>query len=90
MFEGVKGGTTMNGFIAIDDIKVIRGACSNVGDCSFDDGSLCDYKNVATNQLDWQVFRGLGPNPDTSPSFDHTLGDSVGNYKGYYAMIGNI
>ena len=86
MFEGVKETTASGGYIAIDDIKVARGACPNIGDCSFEDGSLCEYKNLATNQLDWQVFKGYGPNSGTSPTTDHTLGSS----NGFYAMISEL
>ncbi len=67
----------------MDDVKISQGHCPNAFDCNFDSNTLCDYKNMQTNHFDWQIFKSFGPNSETSPNSDHTLG--TGN--GYYAMI---
>lgn len=82
VFEGIKG-TKSTGLIAIDDIKFSKGICPNLGDCSFDDGSTCGYRNVHNSQINWITRRGLAPNSGTGPSNDHTLA----NYRGYYVLF---
>ncbi|CAF0741635.1 unnamed protein product, partial [Brachionus calyciflorus] len=84
VIEVVKNSNSnQNGIIAIDDIRITRGACPNPGDCNFEDGSLCEYRNINGSELNWVVRRGYGPNLFTGPNYDHTLG----NIDGRYALL---
>lgn len=87
VIEVVKGSrSNLKGIIAIDDIRITRGACPNPGDCNFEAGSLCEYKNVNGSEINWVVRKGYGPNLYTGPDYDHTFGTS----DGYYALLSII
>ena len=45
-------------FEAVDDLRFILGKCPESEECSFDDGTLCDYKNDEKNSIDWIVKKG--------------------------------
>lgn len=80
-----KSNQNPKGIIAIDDIRITRGSCPNQGDCNFDDGTLCEYRNMNGTEINWIVRRGSGPNLFTGPSNDHTLG----TIDGRYALLSN-
>ena len=70
--------------IAIDDVRITKGACPEQGNCNFEDATLCEYRNMEGTDLKWFARKGYGPNTIyTGPDYDHTYGNS----QGYYAII---
>ncbi|XP_028283475.1 MAM and LDL-receptor class A domain-containing protein 2 [Parambassis ranga] len=72
MFSGHRH-TSNRGFIAIDDISVKEGVCSNQHVCGFD-SSLCDFENDTSHLGHWGRRQG------TKPHVDHTYGTENGFY----------
>ncbi|XP_068593728.1 MAM and LDL-receptor class A domain-containing protein 1 isoform X2 [Cebidichthys violaceus] len=65
--------TNSQGFIAIDDIRVKEGACSNQDACGFD-SSWCGFENAVNHKGRWGHKRG------TKYLMDHTYGTENGFY----------
>ncbi|KAK1879509.1 MAM and LDL-receptor class A domain containing protein 1 [Dissostichus eleginoides] len=72
MFRGHRN-TNSQGFIAIDDITVREGACSNQNVCGFD-SNWCDFENDVSHRGRW--IREIG----TTNHVDHTYGTENGFY----------
>ncbi|XP_018531715.2 MAM and LDL-receptor class A domain-containing protein 1 [Lates calcarifer] len=68
--------TNSRGFIAIDDITVREGACSNQNMCGFE-SSLCGFENSVNHRGQWGRKRG------TKHHVDHTYGTE----NGFYATV---
>ncbi|XP_039670520.1 MAM and LDL-receptor class A domain-containing protein 1 [Perca fluviatilis] len=79
MFTGHRN-TNSKGFIAIDDITVREGACSNLNACGFD-SSWCGFENAVNHKGHWGRKRG------TTYKVDHTYGTENGFYM--TVMISN-
>nr|XP_046265191.1 MAM and LDL-receptor class A domain-containing protein 1 isoform X2 [Scatophagus argus] len=75
MFTGHRN-TDSKGFIAIDDITVREGACSNQKVCGFDSG-LCGFENSVSHKGKWVRERG------TNYEVDHTYGTE----KGFFMTV---
>lgn len=74
LFEGVRG-TSYTGDIAIDDFKLMDGACSQPGYCDFEKDDWCTWTNAdREDTFDWLVGSGGTPSAYTGPSVDHTTG----------------
>ena len=53
--------------------------CNFSGECSFDKGNTCSWKNSRTNDnFDWQLKKGATRTGNTGPRNDHTQGNSNG------------
>lgn len=61
IFEGIRG-TGDLGKLAIDDVRITRGACPAPGDCSFEGWSYCTYTNDENGDLDWLLWYAASPN----------------------------
>ncbi|XP_063741754.1 MAM and LDL-receptor class A domain-containing protein 1 [Eleginops maclovinus] len=72
MFRGQRN-TNSQGFIAIDDITVREGVCSNQNLCGFD-SNWCDFENKVSLKGKWVRKRG------TTNHVDHTYGTENGFY----------
>ncbi|XP_062284207.1 MAM and LDL-receptor class A domain-containing protein 1 [Scomber scombrus] len=72
MFTGHRN-IKSQGFIAIDDITVRKGACSNLNVCGFD-SSLCGFENDVSRLGRWGRKKG------TKQHVDHTYGTENGYY----------
>ncbi|XP_029309223.1 enteropeptidase-like [Cottoperca gobio] len=72
MFNGHRN-TNSQGFIAIDDITVKEGACSNQNACGFDSG-WCGFENDVSHTGRWDRKRG------TEHEVDHNYGTENGFY----------
>lgn len=81
VFEGVVGGG-YRGDIAIDNVEVMVGECSDVVlyDCTFE-YHTCSWENQRDDQRDWTRINGTTPTPYTGPTGDHTTG------SGYYMFV---
>ncbi|XP_066300039.1 MAM and LDL-receptor class A domain-containing protein 2-like [Branchiostoma lanceolatum] len=87
VFEGVVG----NGFrgdIALDDVKVVVGACDRPGFCDFE-RDTCGWTNeLYIDDFDWLRDNGATPSLFTGPSVDHTTNTDQGYYL-YIESSGN-
>ena len=80
VFEGIRGQGYM-GDIAIDDIKLSKGACASPGSCNFEKGR-CTWTNAQTgDDFDWRDGSGSTTSFGTGPSTDHTTGTTSGHYQ---------
>ncbi|XP_071956933.1 MAM and LDL-receptor class A domain-containing protein 1-like [Antedon mediterranea] len=79
VFEAIRG-NNFQGDIAIDDIVKLDGECLPFGDCNFETGSLCTWKNAEAkyDDFDWERMHGSTLSGSTGPIVDHTLGSSYG------------
>ncbi|XP_019632083.1 PREDICTED: MAM and LDL-receptor class A domain-containing protein 2-like [Branchiostoma belcheri] len=75
-FEAVRG-QSFRGDIAIDDVTVRDGQCSNPGSCDFENGP-CTYTNDPNDDFDWTEKRGSTSSTGTGPTTDHTTGTAQG------------
>ena len=74
LFEGVRG-TSYTGDIAIDDFKLMDGACNKPGYCDFEKDDWCTWTNAdREDTFDWIVGSGSTPSSYTGPTTDHTTG----------------
>lgn len=48
------------------------------GNCDFDDGTMCTWVNLRTDDFDWLIGSGGTGTTFTGPSSDHTQGSSSG------------
>ncbi|XP_071104753.1 MAM and LDL-receptor class A domain-containing protein 1-like [Haliotis cracherodii] len=70
VFQALRG-IGYQGDIALDDLKILNGACPAPSYCDFEDIKLCGYTLTST---DWSRTQGTGPVKD------HTYGTSQGHY----------
>ncbi|KAK3546332.1 hypothetical protein QTP70_025671, partial [Hemibagrus guttatus] len=83
------------GFIAVDDITVTEGQCTEetvvsgvfVG-CNFE-RDCCEWKDVSVGQFSWQRDRNGTASANTGPSVDHTTGTELGWYMAVEASNGD-
>ncbi|CAF0847412.1 unnamed protein product, partial [Rotaria sordida] len=68
------------GYVAIDDLKLLNGACPSPRICDFEDSSICNYQNDATTDFTWTRHKGSTSSSSTGATNDHTYGTSVGYY----------
>ncbi|XP_015791997.1 MAM and LDL-receptor class A domain-containing protein 1-like [Tetranychus urticae] len=78
------GGTSESGDIAIDNIELLPGNCSDISSktnpqklfaCNFDDGTLC-----GSRISNMQISNGLSAKSKKAPEIDHMNGTQKGNY----------
>ncbi|WAR02786.1 MLRP1-like protein [Mya arenaria] len=69
--------------MAIDDVSVGTGTCTLPGNCNFDDGTMCSWKNMRNDNFDWLIGSGKTSSAFTGPSADHTQG-TVTSTSGEY------
>ncbi|KAK5602804.1 hypothetical protein CRENBAI_025076 [Crenichthys baileyi] len=79
ILEATVGGEA--GDIAIDDISLIYGPCSDSDLCDFEEGS-CNWQQATSDDSDWIRQSGSTLNPNTGPESDHTTNTPTGYY--YY------
>ncbi|XP_077978861.1 MAM and LDL-receptor class A domain-containing protein 1-like [Glandiceps talaboti] len=80
-FEAVTG-DGFQGDIALDEIELKNEACYPFGDCDFEHGDTCTWKNgePARDDIDWVMGSGETATGGTGPIADHTLGTPFGTY----------
>ncbi|KAJ7308087.1 hypothetical protein JRQ81_008593 [Phrynocephalus forsythii] len=66
-------------YLALDDLHVQEGACSEPGSCDFE-RSLCGWRKPPGDWYSWDQKEGATPSQSPSPKKDHTLGDEAGHY----------
>ncbi|KAJ8050465.1 MAM and LDL-receptor class A domain-containing protein 2 [Holothuria leucospilota] len=54
-------------------------ACDDYISCDFERG-ICDWEQIHTDELDWDLEQGLTRTPWTGPAMDHTTGLDSGTY----------
>ncbi|XP_035658185.1 MAM and LDL-receptor class A domain-containing protein 1-like [Branchiostoma floridae] len=88
VLEGVRG-TSFRGDIAVDDVTLTDGACSQVVgpsvppgglQCDFEDVNLCGYTQDTDDDFDWTWQSSNTGTSGTGPSNDHTYGTAAGHY----------
>ena len=72
-----------NGYIAIDEVRLIIGQCPTTQFCDFETPDICNYQHDPTGQFKWTRNRGSTDSVNTGPSFDHTYQTK----EGYYMYI---
>ncbi|CAF4185562.1 unnamed protein product, partial [Rotaria sp. Silwood2] len=68
------------GYVAIDDLKLLNGACPSPTICDFEDSSICNYQNDAKAEFTWTRHKGATATSSTGATNDHTYGTGVGYY----------
>nr|XP_054757008.1 MAM and LDL-receptor class A domain-containing protein 2-like [Lytechinus pictus] len=81
LFEGVVGDNYL-GDIALDDVILYDGACSQEVTCDFE-LDFCGWTQDQTDEFDWTRDAGGTGSSNTGPSYDH----STGTAEGFYAFI---
>ena len=76
MFEG-RIGNGFQGDIAIDDVKIVPGACAPIGNCNFE-LDLCGWQNTNNDNFDWLRSAGATLLRNTGPAVDHTTNSDKG------------
>ncbi|XP_033112049.1 MAM and LDL-receptor class A domain-containing protein 1-like [Anneissia japonica] len=81
MFEGIVGSRT-TGDIALDDVRIIDGAClrNAQNQCDFEDPHICYFVQDEYDDFDWIRTSGLTLTSGTGPAYDHTYGTLQGSY----------
>ncbi|XP_022102966.1 MAM and LDL-receptor class A domain-containing protein 1-like isoform X3 [Acanthaster planci] len=70
-----------DGCIAVDDLLLMEGKCPmEEVFCDFESLHICYFTQDRTDDMDWTVGNGNTPSYQTGPSYDHTYGNSSGNY----------
>lgn len=69
-FEG-DGSVSLNGFVSVDEVKIILGICPSPKYCDFEK-DLCDFVHDVTGDFKWERIKGPTSTGSTGPSFDHT------------------
>lgn len=80
IFEAIRGSGVLSD-IALDDIKIVAGACANPGSCTFE-ADMCGYGNGRHHgdQFDWLRSAGSTLSTGTGPTVDHTTGTDHGKH----------
>lgn len=50
----------------------------SAADCSFEDGTLCNYVQDSNDNLDWSIQTGAPPSMFTGPRHDNTYRNQSG------------
>ncbi|GIX75945.1 MAM and LDL-receptor class A domain-containing protein 2 [Caerostris extrusa] len=73
------------GYIALDDIHITHGICSDPISCTFE-VDTCGWSNAdAFSDVDWIRRKGLDNNLGKGPSVDHSTVTAQGHYM--YALL---
>lgn len=79
----VKFTATINayvGSIALDDIRIVDGACPHIGSCDFE-YDMCGYFNpIGIDVFDWLRNSGASSTTETGPPVDHTTNTDQGEF----------
>jgi hypothetical protein len=59
------------GYVALNDIKILNGACPPARVCDFEDPSICGYQNDAQAEFTWTRHQGATPSPTPSTPHPH-------------------
>ncbi|XP_077580663.1 MAM and LDL-receptor class A domain-containing protein 2 [Stigmatopora nigra] len=88
--EGVKAGPSLEGDMAFDDVTILNAKCPPRHSCDFE-LNMCRWSNVGggMDQHDWLRGRGVAPNVDTGPGFDHTMSTPQGYYIYVDSAVGH-
>lgn len=78
-FEADVSGTNQ-GYIAIDDVQLILGACPAQKTCDFESPDICGYTHDVTAKFKWERNRGGTSSSSTGASSDHTYQTPAGYY----------
>ncbi len=46
------------GYVALDDVKILNGACPSARVCDFEDPAICGYQNDITAKFGWSRHTG--------------------------------
>nr|XP_020664820.1 apical endosomal glycoprotein [Pogona vitticeps] len=74
-----RGGGGPASYLALDDLYVQEGACSEPGSCDFE-WSTCGWSKPPGDWYSWDRKEGATPSQSPSPKEDHTLGNKAGHY----------
>jgi hypothetical protein len=86
-FEGNMS-KALNGYVAVDDIRLILGECPSTQFCDFENADRCGYQDDVTANFNWR--RRNGPAfPNTGPPYDHTYQTSQGYYMYILSSVSN-
>ena len=88
MFEG-RIGNGFQGDIAIDDVKIVPGACAPIGNCNFE-LDLCGWQNTNNDNFDWLRSAGATLLRNTGPAVDHTTNSDKGICFFTHCLFGNF
>ncbi|KAH9425788.1 hypothetical protein DERP_005006 [Dermatophagoides pteronyssinus] len=67
----------LQGTVAIDDIEVTMGECTQKNECDFESESACMFKPVSNQLPSWKIFEGYDVNIK-----DHTTDTGLGHFYG--------
>ncbi|EDV21956.1 uncharacterized protein TRIADDRAFT_59472 [Trichoplax adhaerens] len=77
-FEAVVGNGAKH-TIAVDDIRIVNGACPPPGSCTFENG-LCAYYNSLLDSFNWIITSPSLPGFTGGPTTDVTTQKNTGSY----------
>ena len=69
-----------DGYVAIDEVKLIIGDCPTTQFCDFENEDICGYQQDVTADFKWTRNKVGTSSLSTGPSFDHTYQTPVGHY----------
>lgn len=81
--EAFLSANLINGYVAVDEIKVLNGECPTSQFCDFESPNICNYQNDLTADFKWERFKGKTTSLSTGPINDHTYQTD----QGYYMYI---
>lgn len=67
--------------MAIDDYRLIDGACQPIGSCDFGQEDFCAWSEDAIDTFHWQIKSGRSAALAGGPPFDHTTGTNGGKFS---------
>ena len=68
---------SITGVMAFDDFSIRPGACPPLGNCDFEQRSVCSWsQDMSKDDFDWSV--GSASGHVDGPSVDHTLNTTAG------------
>ena len=72
-----------NGYVAIDEVKLLNGECPTSQFCDFESPNICYYQHDINADFKWERFKGKTTSLSTGPTSDHTYQTE----EGYYMYI---
>ncbi|XP_078334103.1 MAM and LDL-receptor class A domain-containing protein 1-like [Crassostrea virginica] len=88
VIEGTRGAGYL-GDIAVDDISIANGTCSQgttpspttgLSSCTFEDSTYCGFTQDTTDGFNWRQGSGRTAATNTGPTNDHTYKTAAGHY----------
>ncbi|XP_071964502.1 MAM domain-containing protein 2-like [Antedon mediterranea] len=73
------------GIIGLDDFIISNTSSKNDGSCDFEEGDICNYRQVLADDFDWVRQTGKTPTNGTGPPSGHTANNST--FGGFYMYI---